>query len=149
MTHNKMEEDKYGLYRFIKAQDSDYQIALKELNEGRKRSHWMWYIFPQLKYLGHSYSSKYYGISGRGEAAAYLEDPVLGQRLREVSEAILNLPTDDAREVFGGIDSMKLRSSMTLFDAVAPDDVFARVLDKYFRSRRDQRTLSLIATETD
>ena len=86
---------------------------------------------------------------GSGEAMAYLEDPILGPRLREVSEAILALPTDDAREVFGGIDSMKLRSSMTLFDAVAPADIFARVIDKYFRGRRDQRTLTLIAAATE
>ncbi len=109
----------------------------------------MWYIFPQLKQLGYSYNSKYYGISGRDEATAYLEDPILGPRLREVSEANLALPTDDAREVFGGIDSMKLRSSMTLFDAVAPADIFARVIDKYFRGRRDQRTLTLIAAATE
>lgn len=149
MTHNEMEEYKFGLCRFVKAQDGVYQSALNELTEGRKRSHWMWYIFPQLKQLGYSYNSKYYGISGRDEATAYLEDPILGPRLREVSEANLALPTDDAREVFGGIDSMKLRSSMTLFDAIAPADIFARVIDKYFRGRRDQRTLTLIAAATE
>ena len=124
-------------------------VGAEWATEGRKRSHWMWYIFPQLKQLGYSYNSKYYGISGRDEATAYLEDPILGPRLREVSEANLALPTDDAREVFGGIDSMKLRSSMTLFDAVAPADIFARVIDKYFRGRRDQRTLTLIAAATE
>ena len=139
----------YNLDRFIDAQSRVYPTALKELQQGQKRSHWMWYIFPQLKQLGYSYNSKYYGISGRDEATAYLEDPILGPRLREVSEANLALPTDDAREVFGGIDSMKLRSSMTLFDAVAPADIFARVIDKYFRGRRDQRTLTLIAAATE
>ena len=104
----------------------------------------MWYIFPQLKHLGHSYNAKYYGLSGVDEAAAYLAEPVLGQRLREVSTAILNLPTNDAHEVFGGIDSLKLRSSMTLFDLVSPNDVFARVLDKYFNVQRDNRTLTII-----
>lgn len=102
------------------------------------------YIFPQLKHLGHSYNAKYYGLSGVDETAAYLAEPVLGQRLREVSTAILNLPTDDAREVFGGIDGMKLRSSMTLFDLVSPTDIFARVLDKYFNGQRDNRTLTII-----
>lgn len=138
-------DDKYNLNRFIEAQASDYPAALAELRAGRKRSHWMWYIFPQHRRLGMSYNSKYYGISGTDEATAYLAHPVLGPRLREVSETLLNLPTDDAAEVFGGIDSRKLKSSMTLFDLVSPDDVFARVLDKYFRSRRDPRTLALLS----
>lgn len=126
------------------AQSDVYPIALKELQEGRKRSHWMWYIFPQLKGLGHSYNSNFYGISGTEEASEYLEDPILGQRLREVSNAILNLATSDAVEVLGGIDSRKLRSSMTLFDVVSPNDIFARVLDKYFNGQRDNRTISII-----
>ena len=136
--------ENYNLRRFIEAQEGVYPVALRELREGRKRSHWMWYIFPQLKHLGHSYNAKYYGLSGVDEAAAYLAEPVLGQRLREVSTAILNLPTNDAHEVFGGIDSLKLRSSMTLFDLVSPNDVFARVLDKYFNGQRDNRTLTII-----
>ena len=136
--------ENYNLRRFIEAQEGVYPVALRELREGRKRSHWMWYIFPQLKHLGHSYNAKYYGLSGVDEAAAYLAEPVLGQRLREVSTAILNLPNNDAHEVFGGIDSLKLRSSMTLFDLVSPNDVFARVLDKYFNGQRDNRTLSII-----
>lgn len=86
----------------------------------------------------------FYGISGPGEASEYLEDPILGQRLREVSNAILSLATSDAVEVFGGIDSRKLRSSMTLFDVVSPNDIFARVLDKYFNGQRDNRTISII-----
>lgn len=141
-----MEQDKYNLRRFAEAQEFSYSAALEELRRGRKRSHWMWYVFPQLRGLGFSYNSDYYGISGIGEAEAYLLDPVLGPRLREVCEAILALPTDSAAEVFGGIDSRKLRSSMTLFDLVAPDDVFARVLAKYFAARRDPRTLSLLKT---
>ena len=136
--------ENYNLRRFIEAQEGVYPVALRELREGRKRSHWMWYIFPQLKHLGHSYNAKYYGLSGVDEAAAYLAEPVLGQRLREVATAILNLPTNDAYEVFGGIDGMKLRSSMTLFDIVSPNDIFARVLDKYFNGQRDHRTLTLI-----
>lgn len=137
------EKDKYNLIRFIEAQNGVYPIALRELQEGRKRSHWMWYIFPQLKHLGHSYNSKFYGLSGKDEATAYLAEPV-NQRLREVSDVIFNLPTNDACEVFGGIDGMKLRSSMTLFDIVSPNDIFARILDKYFNGQRDNRTLTII-----
>lgn len=138
------EKDKYNLIRFIEAQNGVYPIALRELQEGRKRSHWMWYIFPQLKHLGHSYNSKFYGLSGKDEATAYLAEPVLNQRLREVSDVIFNLPTNDACELFGGIDGMKLRSSMTLFDIVSPNDIFARILDKYFNGQRDNRTLTII-----
>lgn len=138
------EKDKYNLTRFIEAQSEVYRIALQELQKGRKHSHWMWYIFPQLKHLGHSYNSRFYGLSGKDEAEAYLAEPVLGHRVREVSMAILNLPADNPVEVFGGIDSMKLRSSMTLFDLVSPDDIFARVLDKYFNGQRDNRTLTII-----
>lgn len=138
------EKDKYNLIRFIEAQNGVYPIALRELQEGRKRSHWMWYIFPQLKHLGHSYNSKFYGLSGKDEATAYLAEPVLNQQLREVSDVIFNLPTNDACEVFGGIDGMRLRSSMTLFDIVSPNDIFARILDKYFNGQRDNRTLTII-----
>lgn len=143
-----METDIYNLGRFVKAQEGVYPIALRELQKGRKRSHWIWYIFPQLKHLGHSYNAKFYGISGIEEATAYLEQPILGQRLREVSEAILMLPGNDAVAVFGGIDAMKLHSSMTLFDLVSPDDVFARVLDKYFDGRRDSLTNSILARDS-
>lgn len=136
--------DIYNLKRFVDAQEGIYPIALRELQEGRKRSHWMWFVFPQLMHLGHSYNSKFYGISGTEEAAAYLENHILGQRLREVCEVILDLSTNDAEEVFGGIDSRKLRSSMTLFDIVSPNDVFARVLDKYFNGKGDQRTRGLL-----
>lgn len=136
--------DIYDIKRFVDAQSDVYPIALRELQEGKKRSHWMWYIFPQLKGLGHSYNSKFYGISGPEESLEYLEDPILGQRLREVSNTILNLATCDAVEVFGGIDSCKLNSSMTLFDFVSPNDIFARVLDKYFNGQRDNRTINVI-----
>ena len=114
----------------------------KPIPEGReKRSHWIWYVFPQLKGLGRSYNSEFYGISGLEEAKAYLEHPVLGERLREVCEVILGLPTNDAREIFGGIDSRKLRSSMTLFDLASPDDVFAKVLEKFFDGNRCRTTI--------
>ena len=139
-----MTQDPYNLIRFLEAQKNIYPIALKELEEGYKRSHWMWYIFPQLMNLGHSYNAKFYGISGLEEALAYLQEPTLGARLRKVSETILTLPTDDAHEVFGGIDSLKLQSSMTLFDLVSPDDVFTLVLDKYFKGQRDNNTANII-----
>lgn len=141
--------DRFNLGRFVEAQEGAYATALRELQEGRKQSHWIWYIFPQLKHLGYSRNSKFYGISGPEEAAAYLENLVLSQRLREVSATILNLPTDDAVDVFGEIDARKLQSSMTLFDLVLPDDIFARVLDKYFRGRRDRRTLEIIKSADD
>ncbi len=136
--------DLFNLNRFLEAQEHVFPTALFELKEGRKRSHWMWYIFPQLKFLGHSYKSKFYGISGADEAFAYLENPILGQRLREVSMTILNLSTNNASDVFGNIDSSKLRSSMTLFDMVSPNDIFARVLDKYFNGQRDCRTINIM-----
>ena len=136
----------YDLNRFVEAQNGVYPIALKELQEGRKRSHWMWYIFPQLKYLGHSYNAKYYGISGIAEATAYLQHPILGQRLREVTSAILHLSGNDAEAMFVGIDAMKLRSSMTLFDVVSPNNIFAQVIDKYFNGQSDNRTISTIKT---
>lgn len=139
-----MAPDTYNLTRFIEAQEGMYPIALKELRQGRKRSHWMWYVFPQLKGLGHSFNSRFYGISGLEEAAAYLADPVLSRRLREAVMAILNLPGDNAMEVLGDIDSRKLLSSMTLFDAASAGDVFARVLQKYFNSQRDRKTLELL-----
>lgn len=136
----------YDLNRFLEAQNGVYPIALKELQEGCKRSHWMWYIFPQLKYLGHSYNAKYYGISGIAEATAYLQHPILGQRLREVTSAILHLSGNDAEAIFGGVDAMKLRSSMTLFDVVSPNDIFAQIIDKYFNGQSDNRTISIIET---
>ena len=139
-----MEMNNKELGRFLEAQAVDYAVALQELQAGRKRSHWMWYIFPQLRGLGRSYNSSFYGIADIEEAAAYLNDPVLGNRLREISKVIIDLPVDNAVDVFGVIDSRKLKSSMTLFDIVAPDDVFARVLDKYFNGQRDRRTLELI-----
>lgn len=144
-----MVQDDYNISRFKDAQERIYPIALRELKEGRKRSHWMWYIFPQLKGLGHSYNSKFYGISETEEASEYLGDPILGQRLREASKAILDLATCDAVVVFGGIDSLKLKSSMTLFDSVSPNDIFARVLDKYFNGQRDNRTINLITASNE
>ncbi len=136
--------DNFNLERFVIAQDPTFQRARRELREGMKRSHWMWYIFPQLRGLGHNVISVFYGISGIDEASAYIQHSVLNSRLREVCEVILNLPTDNPIEVFGGIDSKKLRSSMTLFNLVSPKDIFAQVLDKFFDGQRDSRTLTMI-----
>lgn len=133
------------LQRFITAQEQDYATALDEIRNGRKRSHWMWYIFPQVAGLGFSKTSRYYAISDREEAERYLRHPVLGLRLLEISRELLNLATDDATAVFGSPDNLKLRSSMTLFSAL-PDanPVFRTVLDKYFEGIPDSGTLDIL-----
>lgn len=136
--------DNYNLSRFVAAQEYSYDSALMELNNGRKMSHWMWYIFPQLRGLGHSYNSNYYGMSGIDEAKAYLNHPILGVRLKKVCAVILELETSDAKSVFGGIDSHKLRSSMTLFDVAAKDDIFDKVLMKFYGGKRDQPTVAML-----
>jgi len=135
----------YNLERFIDAQQSDYAIALSEIKAGRKQSHWMWYIFPQVLGLGYTSTSITYGISNLDEAAAYLNHEVLGKRLIEMSNALLALETNDAHKVLGSPDNMKLRSSMTLFSLVpGADNVFQEVLDKFFNGRKDERTLQLL-----
>ena len=139
-----MNELSIDLERFVEAQSWNYEVAVAELKAGKKRSHWMWYIFPQMRGLGRSSMAEMYGIAGLDEARRYLEHEILGKRLREVCEAILGLSTDDAHEVFGDIDSLKLKSSMTLFDLVSPDDIFARVLNKYYGGERDNKTLKLL-----
>ena len=126
----------YNLQRFLDAQDSydSYQSALKELRQGRKRSHWIWFIFPQQKGLGRSYNSEYYGLDGAEEAAAYLAHPVLGTRLRECCAALLQHAQQKTMgEIMGsGIDVLKLRTSMRLFNSIAPHDVFAQILQEMF-----------------
>jgi len=133
-----------GLERFIKAQDRDYQQALIEIKAGRKRSHWIWYIFPQMVGLGMSYNSEYYGIKSRAEAIEYLKHPVLGTRLVEISKALLQLDSSDPRAVMGSPDDMKLKSSMTLFAMVSDDPVFSQVLQKYFNGERDRITEKML-----
>jgi uncharacterized protein (DUF1810 family) len=131
--------------RFIKAQREDYKTALKEISDGRKRSHWMWYIFPQVAGLGYSETSRYYAIRDVHEAQAYLDHPVLGPRLVEISEALLGLETTDPHAVFGSPDDMKLKSSMTLFAALpGSNPVFQAVLDKFFSGKKDEKTLQLM-----
>ncbi len=139
-----MQNDLYDLNRFISAQDKVYARVLTELKNGRKRSHWMWYIFPQLDGLAQSTTSKYYAIKSREEAIAYLNHPVLGARILECANTILAIEGKTVSEIFGYPDDRKLKSSMTLFSDVASDSVFARVLDKYFQGERDDRTLQLL-----
>lgn len=134
--------DKYELSRFIKAQAQSYQQALIEIQEGKKRGHWIWFVFPQLKGLGHSPFSKFYGISGKEEAIAYFTHPILGMRLREVTETLLKHKGKSIVDMFGGIDALKLRSCMTLFDVIAPDDCFRDVLKAFYFDKSDELTLS-------
>ena len=134
----------FNLTRFHDAQERSYAFALTEIKAGYKRSHWMWYIFPQIKGLGQSPTSQYYGITSIEEAKAYLEDEILGTRLREICDALLQHTDKSARDIFGGTDAMKLKSSMTLFDKVSPNDVFGKVLDAFFFGARDARTLGMV-----
>lgn len=136
------------LQRFKDAQKNDYEQALQEIKSGRKRSHWMWYIFPQIHGLGMTAISDYYSIRSLKEAQDYLRDPVLGPRLVEISKALLELDTSDPHAVFGSPDDLKLCSCMTLFEKADPKNpVFGKVLDKYYGGRRDQRTLKILAEE--
>jgi uncharacterized protein (DUF1810 family) len=138
--------DPHNLQRFVDAQDGVFETALEELRAGRKLSHWMWFIFPQLAGLGRSSTAQFYAISSSDEARAYLAHPVLGRRLRQSVEALL--PWAGQRspdEILGPVDSTKLRSSLSLFDRVAPSDVFARALASFFDGEPDERTLALLA----
>lgn len=132
------------LDRFIKAQELDYNIALSEMKSGRKRSHWMWYIFPQIKGLGFSSTAQYYAIQNKKEAEEYLAHPVLGKRLLEISEVLLQIESSDASRVMGYPDDMKLKSSMTLFYLVSGNDIFKQVLDKFFDGKIDKKTEDLL-----
>lgn len=136
--------NRYNLNRFIEAQDKDYRVALSEVRSGRKNSHWIWYIFPQLKGLGRSAFAQHYGISGKDEAEAYLSHKKLGGRLREITQALLNVDGKSAQEIFGGLDAMKVRSSMTLFDAVSPNNIFMQVLDKFYDGLRCPLTMKML-----
>ena len=138
-------ENTCDLSRFIRVHERYYDTALREIRSGRKRSHWMWFIFPQIQGLGFSSTAQYYAIESLGEAAAFLHDPCLGGHLIEISKALLTLPTDDAGEVFGYPDNLKLRSCMTLFAKVedAPP-VFREVLQKYYGGSEDERTNEIL-----
>ncbi|MBO2009068.1 DUF1810 domain-containing protein [Hymenobacter negativus] len=136
------------LERFIEAQAQNYQAALAEIRHGRKRTHWMWYVFPQIQGLGFSETARFYELRGTAEAADFLAHPVLGPRLLEISKALLSLPSNDAHAIMGSPDDLKLRSSMTLF-AVLPGapPVFQQVLDKFYRGGKDEKTLRIIGGE--
>lgn len=137
------------LERFVKAQYNTYETAFSEIRQGRKQTHWIWYIFPQLVGLGHSYNARYYGIRNRAEAEAYLAHPILGSRLRQISERLLTVEERTAREILGDLDAIKVRSSMTLFDAVSPNDIFQLVLDKYYEGYRCRLTLGMLGEKSD
>ena len=134
--------------RFKKAQEHSHRKAKKELLEGEKQSHWMWYTFPQLKGLGYSMYSKYYGIDGREEALLYLRDDVLRKHLLELCEILLSLPESNAIDIFGYPDNLKLQSSMTLFDAMAPEyTIFRKILNKFFNGEPDYKTLQMLSSK--
>lgn len=132
------------LSRFLLAQKDTYGRALAEIKSGRKSSHWMWFIFPQLSGLGHSSTAQYYALRGAEEARAYLSHPILSQRLIEISEALLMLPSDDAEDILGYPDNLKLKSSMTLFWLVSDRDVFKNVLNKFFDGEMCAFTVSAL-----
>jgi len=138
----------YDLGRFVAAQDGIYQQVVSELSAGRKRSHWMWFIFPQLAGLGLSATAQHYAISGLAEARAYLAHPVLGARLRECSALVLAVQGATVHGIFGSPDNRKFHSSMTLFAQASPDEaLFRNCLDKYFGGVPDQATLDLLHKE--
>ena len=142
--------DPYNLSRFVHAQRNDYAQALSELRAGRKRSHWIWYIFPQIEGLAFSSTSKRYAIKSAEEARAYLDHPILGPRLLECAGALLRVEGRSATEILGSPDDMKLKSSATLFSSVLPaGSVFDRLLEKYFRGERDSKTLQLLGAGGD
>lgn len=133
-----------GLQRFIEAQNDSYDQALKEIRNGRKLTHWIWYIFPQMKGLGFSYNSEYYGITSLQEAKDYLENELLRKRLFEITESLLMHKGKDIESIMGDIDALKLKSSMTLFDAVQPGSIFGEVLDEFYGGERCRWTLEKI-----
>lgn len=135
----------HNLKRFLTAHQTYYRTALQEIKAGQKRSHWMWFIFPQIAGLGYSETAQYYAIRDLNEAKAYMEDGTLGRNLVEVSEALLEVKSNDAGEVMGWPDNLKLKSSMTLFSLAKPEcEVFQKVLDKFFHGERDQKTVEIL-----
>lgn len=139
-------DDPFDLQRFVVAQDPVFASVLAELRRGRKTEHWMWFIFPQLRGLGSSSEASHFGIASREEAVAYMKHPVLGPRLLECTTLVNQIAASSIQKIFGGIDSVKFRSSMTLFGQVAVDTrVFAEALEKYFSGKADQLTLDMLA----
>lgn len=145
MNEQNAPEDRFNLARFLEAQEDTFDAALAEIREGRKQSHWMWFIFPQIAGLGFSAMSQRYAIKSLSEAEAYLKHPILGPRLRESAQAAVDIQGRSANQIFGSPDDAKLRSSVTLFAQVpAADPVFQQVLNKYFDGRPDEQTLRLL-----
>ena len=142
-----MKYSKCDIRRFIEAQESSfcgYEVALQEVKSGRKRSHWIWYTFPQFRELGQSSRSDYWGIADRQEAADYLTHPLLGARLREITSALLAHKDKHIAEILGVLDVAKLHSSMTMFDAISPNDIFGAVLTTFYSNERDEKTLEIL-----
>lgn len=136
--------NKYNIERFIAAQNEFYEIALKEIKNGKKETHWMWFIFPQLKYLGNSEMSLYYGISNKEEAILYLKNAILRNRLINISKELYKL-NDNINNIMGPIDSLKLNSSMTLFKYIEPDiEIFSNIIEKFYDGEEDQKTLRML-----
>jgi uncharacterized protein (DUF1810 family) len=133
-----------SLNRFLAAQSQDYPIALREIQNGCKQSHWIWYIFPQIKGLGFSYNAQFYGITDRQEAEVYLSEPILNARLREITLALLEHKDKSAVQILGHTDALKVKSSMTLFDAISPNDIYAEVLNLFYNGQRCQRTIKYL-----
>ena len=136
-------EKDYDLERFIEAHNDDYNRALNEVKSGRKLTHWMWYIFPQITGLGMSETAQYYEIKSLDEARAYLNNELLKDHIIEISNALLELDKTDPVEVFGDVDALKLKSSMTLFSYVSDDEIFNKVIDKYFNGSKDLTTVRI------
>jgi len=142
-------QDEFNLVRFLDAQENTYARALEELRAGKKRSHWIWYVFPQIKGLGRSVVAQTYGITGMNEARAYLAHPILGTRLKESIEAIESQHSDNATSVLGELDALKFRSCLTLFSCAAPsEEVFKHSIDRFFSGNLDAATLALITNIT-
>lgn len=134
-----------GLKRFLDAQDMVYSQALSEIRQGRKKTHWMWFIFPQIKGLGYSETSKFFAIKNTAEAVAFLNHPVLGNRLVQICAALYNLEETSANKIFGSPDDLKLKSSMTLFSSLPDaDPVFGLILDKFYNGLKDEKTMDII-----
>lgn len=142
MSYSTKSMDPFDLNRFVEAQEGNYSAAIGELRAGQKRSHWMWYVFPQMAGLGHSSMSVRYAIRSEDEARAYLAHPVLGPRIIECAEAVLGIEDRSATEIMGSPDDLKLRSCATLFAHISPEgSVFHKILDKYYSSEPDRNTL--------
>jgi len=140
-----MNDDRFDLSRFVDAQYRSYERALAEIRRGAKTSHWMWFVFPQIAGLGHSPMAQRYAIGSLEEARAYLAHPVLGARYRECMSALQDLPMTSADAVFGSVDAVKLRSSLTLFAEASAEPLFPAAIDRWFGGRGDERSIAILA----